>query len=240
MAVLSAQSLRVAPLQPSWGYPMKRVVILSLVCLGCTAPNPDFVGGVGGGAGDPGPPDAATADLAGSVAHDAGVATPDLATLCASGPRSCSDAPATTSTVCAGGAYHADRLCPGGGDSSAPRCDRGYCQAPAGSPNCGFPAPSEDFCYTQVSSSQTCTPFIDPQSKMASWSCAPVVGNGASGDACTTGADCRSGFCGPNGTCFRACVTAADCPPGPGPPLRCVKMSLAIEGVAVPVRSCVP
>ena len=56
------------------------------------------------------------------------------------------------------------------------------------------------------------------------------------------GDDCRSGFCGSNGTCFRACLNQADCPimGNTGQPYRCENVDVTVEGIKVQEKSCIP
>ncbi len=210
----------------------------SWVCLflvaACTSDNPLYAPGDGG---DP-RVDAAVpagADLAGPA---------DLATpaTCSGDQRACS---ATASQRCVGDHFAADRACPSGS-----QCTTGYCGTPSMGmgtvgKSCVFAGhPTETQCITGAGSdTPSCQPFITGATGTATevtWLCDVPVGTGNPAAACTQGSQCRSGFCGSNGTCFRACVATPDCP-GTGPvKLTCAMVTLAVEGRTVSAMSCIP
>src|SRR5262249_22536939 len=103
-------------------------------------------------------------------------------------------------------------------------------------------APQENVCFSTTGDSFSCEPFVDANTKKISWFCDKAVGAGLPGNACTKGDDCRSGFCGSNGTCFRACLDPVDCPPVPGTntPYNCSTVQIVVEGEQVSAKSCVP
>jgi hypothetical protein len=199
----------------------------------CTSENPHYTGALdlnalGDGAVGEG-------DLASTKKGDmAGSAT------CVDGQRSCT---ATGSLGCAGGVYVEDRICPAGS-----MCSGGHCPAPTGGgPNVGkdcAPAghPTESICVAGITSGiatvPSCQPFFTPSSTAPMWICAPRIGVGLPGQACTSGAMCRSGFCGDNGSCYRACITQADCP-STGGPWKCEAVKIIVEGALVQAPSCV-
>jgi hypothetical protein len=243
---------------------MRLALALSLVIAGCIAPNPDYVGGGGdvggGGAGSGGGGGGAGGGGAGGTGGGGGGGTgggstaPDLSMVeppdlgappdltppppvCKDGTRECFG---TTAVVCDHGQWTSGRPCPYATNPSTASCTGGYCDSPAGAPNCLFGSgPSETYCYQQVSQNASCEPFVDPQSMGLFWSCAQSVGKGASGDACTNGSQCRTGLCGANGTCFRSCTGASDCPQHT-PALKCKSVGIEVEGVSMTENSCVP
>jgi hypothetical protein len=128
-----------------------------------------------------------------------------------------------------------DRACPTGAT-----CQTGYCAPPAAAQSCdAAPGPQENQCLV-ISTTLSCQPFIVGQQPV--WRCVHAVGAGAIGTVCTAGSQCRSGFCGSNGTCFRACVNTIDCPvPATGKPFRCdPTVQITVEGQVVHAGSCVP
>ncbi len=56
-----------------------------------------------------------------------------------------------------------------------------------------------------------------PEGAEERFACAPVAGEGGAGAACDTGAECASGICMNDGTCYEACGAHEDCPEG----MRC-------------------
>lgn len=215
---------------------MKRSAVAWLALLvSCTAPNPLFVAedGFGGGGGvDGGLVDLANVDLTTRP-------SPDMAGVCRPEDRACL-ATDTISAACVGGQLVIDRRCPA--DSS---CRGGYCTPPpedtppAGSP-CGIGGPQDSQCW---SSSYACQPFVtSPAQRSVGWVCARAVGQGLPGAPCTSGGQCRSGFCGSNGTCFHACQSVFDCPNqnGPGTRLKCSAVQIVVEGVPITAKSCIP
>jgi hypothetical protein len=179
--------------------------------------------------------DGGAADL--TSAHD--LAGP-VGSSCSGDQRQCASNP-VESQSCQSGSWVASRPCPTGDVSVLDaQCNGGYCAPPLGASPCDLNGgPSESYCFQQVSSQHSCQPFVDPQSKMVSWSCAVVVGSGASGAACSSGSQCRSGFCASNGVCFRPCSSTSDCPQHQ-PPFACKKVTIDVEGVTVDVQSCSP
>ncbi|MEO6953970.1 MAG: hypothetical protein ABI321_19365 [Polyangia bacterium] len=173
-----------------------------------------------------------------SVTSHTDLASADLtappAPGCTTGDRACS---ATGSTVCQSGTFVADRTCPH--DS---KCADGYCAPPtvATDPTCSGGlegGESDNVCFFAAgNSSRSCQPFVGSGS--VQWVCAPVVGTGGAGAPCTTGAACRSGFCGSNGSCFRACSRDEDCP-NQGNASTCVDVGISVEGQSITASSCI-
>jgi hypothetical protein len=217
-----------------------------LVLTGCTAANPLFHADAGG----PPPPDLAQSprDLAGPddlarPPRDLSRAPIDLTTggVCTGDARTCAP-DSSASESCVNGAVTVDRECPG-----TSRCSAGYCQPPfAGVGTLGHRCDGnggaqEGQCMPMVATDPTCAPFVDPLTGALAWYCAKPIGPGGPGAACSAGAECRSGFCGSNGTCFRACQTDQDCPPSAtGRRLRCGGVQITVEGVVVEQPSCIP
>jgi hypothetical protein len=204
-----------------------------LLLVACTSPNPNYVGS---GSFPDGSVDGAPG---GPPLVDGGGG--DLAPVCSGDQRQC--LATSGSAVCMGGQFGLDRKCP-----TESTCQGGYCQPPAASATtpaghaCAFTAgPVENACFSMggATTDLSCQPFVSAN-KMVSWVCAHPVGTGTPGTACTKGSDCRTGFCGSNGTCFRGCETANDCPSSGGPPLNCDSVTITVEGVQVTVNSCVP
>jgi hypothetical protein len=151
----------------------------------------------------------------------------------------------TASEVCKAGMFAVDRTCP-----TQSFCASGYCNAPGGgAQSCQLSGgPNEQDCLG-LSSTLSCQPFVDPKNPTAAgvqWFCDTEVApcttmppGGCPGDACTSGAQCRSGFCGSNGTCYRACLSQADCP-STNPALKCSTVQIDVEGVMVSALSCIP
>jgi len=229
-----------------WG---KSAFFLALFFVGCTMPNPNYAGdngggGVGGGgsAPDMGTGGGGSVDMSGGGDHAdmSGGGTTDGGSNTCAGKRMCATNPVASQT-CENGHFTSDRLCPEGDVSVLDaQCNAGYCEPPVGSSPCDVTGgPSEDYCFNAVGMDHSCQPFVNPQSKAISWSCAVIVGQGASGDACTKGSQCRSGFCGSNGTCFRPCNGNGNCPQS-NIPLSCKKVTFTVEGVTVSANSCVP
>jgi hypothetical protein len=180
-------------------------------------------------------------DLAGVIVDLAGQPTPrDLATVnnCQADERTCQG---NASAGCTNGTAVVDRTCP-----SASMCVDGYCEPPPPSGMFGVEgrpcvfngSPTESACTMTGSTEFSCQPFVvDAQNEDVEWVCARAVGMKGRGDACTTGAECRSGFCGSNGTCFRACVGDRDCNSASQ---RCADVKIVVEGIEVQERSCIP
>ena len=72
------------------------------------------------------------------------------------------------------------------------------------------------------------------------WICGRPVGMGFPGTKCTSGSECRSGFCGDNGFCFRACKGDFDCPQGGQVQFVCADTTIVVDGKKVTAGSCVP
>jgi hypothetical protein len=160
---------------------------------------------------------------------------------CTDGQRRCSG---NLTQVCSMGQYVNDRACPM--DS---KCADGRCTAPpSGTGSTGKPCdqdiggigpgPSENQC-TQGGSQNSCQPFLTTSNEVA-WICGRPVGMGFPGTKCTSGSQCRSGFCGDNGYCFRACKGDFDCPQGGGVPFQCVDTNIVVDGKKVTAGSCIP
>jgi hypothetical protein len=206
----------------------------SLFLVACTVDNPNY---------RPTTLDAG-ADLSGKPSDMSGPKQPDLSTPpgCASGPRVCLASGASAS--CMGGGYVIDRKCPTGST-----CSDGFCSPPAQGTfppqgmGCtgnvgggGGNNPNENICIF-VNQAYSCQPFI--LSGALDWVCAAAVGTGTPGTTCTVGADCRTGFCGDNGTCFRGCNNDSDCP-NTGQTLTCQTVNITVEGQTISAKSCVP
>jgi hypothetical protein len=212
-----------------------RLAGFSVLMAACTTENPHYTGAIDLGAGDAvagqidlaSPINPGSADLAGPA-------------KCVDGERSCN---MTGSRGCVGGVFVEDRVCPAGS-----MCVGGHCPAPTGgATNVGKDCaptghPTESICVAGLSGPiatvPSCQPFVGPTSTAPVWICAPRIGMGLPGQACTSGAMCRSGFCGDNGTCYRACISPADCPTQGGP-WKCETVKIVVEGVAVQAPSCI-
>jgi hypothetical protein len=194
---------------------------------GCTADNPDYIA-PGSDGGDRDLSMKRRADLSGEPRD---FATPGQ---CLPGQRQC-EVNFTASESCVGGTFQEDRLCP-----FASTCVAGYCAPPA--PNGttqGDPCGTELPCATVAALQYGCQPFVDPNGTVV-FRCAQWVGMGASGSACQSGADCRSGFCiAATGTCFRACMHDSDCPIRMNVQTVCRQETILVEGVPVTAGSCI-
>jgi hypothetical protein len=244
--------------------------VACLVIAGCTRANLSYLGGNGGnggsggagggagggGGGGNGGPDLSSPpgahDMSGGV--DLFGAAGDMMMVCAPGARRCVDLPTPTSEQCNGSGtdYRVDRRCPfGNATMMGAACTSGYCQPPTtnGTTSCdGGGGPLEDVCSGpgNMGKEFSCEPFItDPATKTVRWWCAvaavaSTTGGGA-GASCTSGAQCHSGFCGSNGTCFWACQSTGNCPQaGGGNTMPCTSVTLRVEGVNVTAKSCTP
>jgi len=206
----------------------------------CTSPNPNWEFASGGG-------DAGTD---GSFVTDGGPhdgPAMDLEPVCMPGQRTC--LAQSGSADCDQGQFKLDRKCP-----NMSMCMTGYCQPPPQSSTSsigvtcdvgGSAAPRENDCFPMTggtANTLSCQPFVDPATKKVSWFCDDQVGTGLPGTACTQGDQCRSGFCGSNGTCFRACLDQMDCPlmGSTGLLYRCELVDIVVEGVKVTAKSCIP
>jgi hypothetical protein len=216
----------------SWKH---HAVALVVALTACTAPNPNYVAGGG-------PDDGSANDFAVDM-KPADLSGNDLAPVCTVGQRTC--LAQSGSAACEGGQYHLDRKCP-----TASVCATGYCQPPPASTTSmqGQPCDAtggalENDCFSGVSAELSCQPFVASTTpKKVTWVCDAPVGAGVPGTACTTGDECRSGFCGSNGTCFRACAVTSDCPiqGNTGQTYPCMDVTIVVEGEMVTAKSCVP
>lgn len=222
--------------------------VLACLTVGCTQSNPDFrpPGETSPDLGSP----ATAFDLAVSGARPdlaTGGGAPDLATvaMCTAGERRCVTSPSPTSEGCFNGAFGRSRTCPFGTKSMMGAvCQSGYCQPPTtnGTTSCGTGGPLEQICSApgNGSAAYSCQPFIaDPTTKSVEWWCAVAaqMGAGVAGSSCSKGSDCRTGFCGSNGTCFWACQNTGDCLSAT---LQCSPVTIRVEGVTVDASSCIP
>ena len=214
----------------------------ALLLSACTVLNPSYdpTGGVGGGGGGDlgshGSSDGA------AEAHDLASTgpTPDLMPICTGEQRLC--LANSGSAGCVDGNYVLDRKCPMGS-----MCASGYCQPPSlGIPpagiNCDFgTGPAENNCFAVggADNGLSCQPYVNGLTGNVSWACTPKIGAGLPGDACQDGAQCRSGFCGSNGTCFRTCRVDTDCPQSATRHLRCATTDVIVEGKTVHENSCI-
>ncbi|HZS40526.1 MAG TPA: hypothetical protein VFF06_27025 [Polyangia bacterium] len=211
--------------------------ILVALASGCTADNPNFIGDGDGGV------DSGGIRFDGGQ-HDLAKGGADLAgTTCADGQRRCG---AGASEICINAMFTTDRMCP-----SMSMCHEGYCQPPAAvagsqvGANCEMPmfggtGPQENQCLLNLAAKLSCMPFFDPTAGGIVWRCDTEVGQGLPATPCTMGSQCRSGFCGSNGTCFRACQSDQDCPQTSQQQTRCQNVSIVVEGMQVDAQSCTP
>jgi hypothetical protein len=211
-----------------------RGVALVVALASCTSPNPNYVGptlGDGGGGFDmsvtDGPPGGG-----------------DLSAVCMAGMRGCLSS--TVSASCEAGQFKLDRKCP-----NQSMCAMGYCSEPpqsvgsiVGTPCDQGGGPQENACFSTggTTDALSCEPFVNPSSKAIDWICNKAVGAGLPGTMCTTGDDCRSGFCGSNHTCFRSCLDQTDCPfnNATGMQFQCGNVDIVVEGIKLSVKSCIP
>ncbi len=226
---------------------------LGLLCLtspstGCTSDNPNFRPSITF--------DAGLIDL--HVGNDLGGVTsggdmtvpvtmvdmakpppPDLfQSLCTPNTRFCND---NKIIICDGSKYVVERYCPQGSS-----CKDASCQPPMSNP---VPAmsgsvcendqgPNENFCLDTLALNLSCQPFLVGDD--ISWQCAGAIGAGTPATPCASGATCRTGFCGSNGTCYRACNEDNDCPSGGPIDLKCTSVNIVVEGHNLSAKSCVP
>jgi hypothetical protein len=175
-------------------------------------------------------------DLGGGAVDLAGGGGRDLAPGCLADTRMCQG---SSSVACMNGVPVVDRACP-----ASSTCVDGYCEpppqgmfTPEGRPCDSFGAPTEIACVQGGTTEFSCQPFVaDPLNETIDWVCARAVGMKGRGDACTTGSECRSGFCGDNGTCFRACAGDRDC----GSTQRCQDVKIVVEGIEAQAKGCIP
>ncbi len=221
---------------------MKYLAWATFLLAACTVSNPLYTGGDGGSIGTP--------DFSGvhdgGTGHDLPMPPRDFTVpgSCTDGDRKCEG---TKSQICQGGTFKTDRACPSGST-----CTGGFCQPPMMSLNgtgtgCsvdtgGGPQPLENACFQGggTTNSLSCQPFVDAAGGVT-WVCDAPVGTGLPGTMCTEGGQCRSGFCGSNGTCFRGCASSQDCPrDNTGQQLQCTTVTITVEGVTVMAQSCTP
>jgi hypothetical protein len=127
--------------------------------------------------------------------------------------------------VCSGGAAYEcsetsplkRRLCPLG------ECKSGHCQLSSAS-GCKR---NQD-CPT----GKLCTLFRD-KADIKSLCAVPVIGLPAPAP-CKNGLDCASGLCTSSGQCYYACDVGSDCPPSH----TCKAISVLVEGITAPAKSC--
>ncbi len=216
------------------------VVAVALIS-GCTVDNPNYVG-----RGDAGVLPDGAANLDGASA-DLTSGKQDLSSggQCVEGERRCGNGGAD-SEICINAAYTVDRTCPSGS-----LCQQGYCQPPQPEgggqlgTDCAMPTfvgsgPQENQCLQNLSDKLSCMPFFDPSAGGIVWRCDREIGMGVPGTPCTMGSQCRSGFCGSNGTCFRACQGDQDCPVENNGQTFCRQVSIVVEGQQVTAGSCIP
>jgi hypothetical protein len=205
-------------------------------------------GGGGGGAGGSGGVGGGNSDMSMPVVHDMAMHEPDLAHPgeCGPGERQCTNTPSPSSESCQSNMFVLDRRCPFASLAfNGATCNGGYCRPPTGQTMlpCGTAGgDGDDFiCAQQGNGTRalSCQPFVsNPAKGTVEWFCAVAVTNarGSAGDPCTSGAECRTGFCGSNGTCFVACTNDNECPG----PIGCGNVKITVEGVTVSTQSCVP
>ncbi len=210
---------------------LARVLVIAGLAAGCTAENPDYAGPVGDGGATVhdmakgGPPDGKMQQKVDLV----------MGTQCQAGDRQCVLGSAIAE-ACVNGVFQPDRVCPVSSD-----CQDGHCQVPGDNGTTqGDNCSSESQCATsQQTIGYSCEPFVVDLQKVE-FHCAHAFGQGGSGAACKTGADCRSGFCLPGrNTCFRACFGDQDCPFHDGQKTVCRPITISVEGVMVTANSCV-
>jgi hypothetical protein len=208
------------------------VAALSILCAaGCTAHNPNFVGDGGGGAVDLA---GVTLDLAGVVLDLSGPMG-----ACTGDQRKCSGTAA--SDRCEGGVFVVDRQCPA--NSS---CTSDYCAPPTAmfgtqiGARCDAQGGAQQLqCAASATAMLSCQPFVDPATKNIRWFCDTSVGAGRAPAHCTTGSECRSGFCTDASTCFDACQRDADCVTATtGTQLTCKSFNITVEGVTISAKGC--
>jgi hypothetical protein len=221
-----------------------KLAVSALLLSACTVLNPSYDPSSGGGLGSGGGVDSGVlSDGSVVIARDLTPTGPvaDLAPVCSGSQRQC--LATSGSASCMGGNYVLDRKCPMGS-----MCASGYCQAPGlGIPPAGVTCdfgqgPAENNCFSATGGDNglSCQPFISNLTGDFTWVCTPKVGAGLPGDACQDGSQCRSGFCGSNGTCFRTCHTDQDCPQSQTKHLTCASVDLVVEGKPLQADSCIP
>jgi hypothetical protein len=216
---------------------MKYATVVAVALLsGCTVDNPNYVGD-----GDAGfTPDGALHLDGGS--RDLTAKDAPITGQCTDGERRCENG---SSQICINAMYTVDRMCPQGS-----QCQQGYCQPPPAmggqlGADCAMTTfagdgPSENQCLAVLTDKLSCEPFFDPSAGGIVWRCDREIGSGVPATPCTMGSQCRSGFCGSNGTCFRACQGDQDCPVENGSQTFCRQVSIVVEGQQVTAGSCTP
>ena len=202
----------------------------ALACgVGCTAHNPNYTGGGGGGAGT----DFAgvTLDLAGAVVDLSG----PMGT-CGPAERKCAGTAA--SDRCEGGMFVVDRACPPGSS-----CADNYCGQPAPifgtqvGMRCDVPNGAQQIqCLAKPG--VACQPFVDATGKNLRWFCDTAVGPGTGKITCTRGSECRSGVCTLQGVCLDTCQQNGDCQLAGLANATCQSMTITVEGVTVTQKGC--
>jgi hypothetical protein len=186
----------------------------TLLLVACTAPNKDYVG----------------ADLLEPV-------LPDLSITCTANEGLCQGTGA--SERCVSGQIVVDRKCPANST-----CLNGYCEPPppvVGSQvgmRCDVIGGGPQQIECAAKAGLACQPFWNDAQMRMTWYCNADVGAGRGANACSSGATCRSGFCGSNGYCFDACTSNFSCR-DPGS-LNCKSTLITVEGHAITVLSCAP
>jgi hypothetical protein len=204
----------------------------ALACsIGCTAHNPNYMGGGGGGTG--GDLAGVTLDLAGAIldlSGPMGSCTPDQ--------RKCAGAAA--SDRCEAGMFVVDRACPPGSS-----CANDYCAPPTAmfgtqiGARCDANGGAHQLqCMASPMANLTCQPFVDPGTKNVRWFCDTAVAPGKTRSPCTRNNECRSGVCAVSaGVCFEACQRDQDCQLGGGT-ATCQSLQITIEGVTITGKGC--
>jgi hypothetical protein len=194
-----------------------RLYAPTLLLVACTAPNKDYV----------------AANLAADLAR-----TPaDLSIMCTPNEGLCQGASA--SERCVAGQIVVDRHCPAGST-----CLNGYCQPPpsSGTSQLGMRcdvltgSPQQLECAAKLGLS--CQPFWNDAQTRMTWYCDSDVGAGTAATPCTSGASCRSGFCGSNGHCFDACTSTFGCRMPAAP--NCTSVTITVEGHMLTAMGCTP
>ncbi len=154
---------------------------------------------------------------------------PDGGPLCVAGERRC-DATGDSIEICTedATAFEPLRDC---FDQS--RCVGGACTPNTGTADCERP--------TDCASDQACTVLVDPlqPDRLGTWCLpAPNPAGRVGGQACTSHAECRSGWCFRQ-VCFEACVDASDCT---NEQHQCLQLNVTVDGVRdyYNIQGCVP
>jgi len=205
----------------------------ALACgVGCTAHNPIYTGGGGGGAGT---------DFAGVTLDLAGVVVDLSGPMGTCGPDERKCAGTAASDRCEGGMFVVDRACPPGSS-----CTDNYCGQPAPvfgtqvGMRCDVPNGAQQIqCMASPTANLSCQPFVDPATKNVRWFCDTAVAPGKAHSPCTKNSDCRSGVCSvKSGVCFDACQADSDCRIGGNTTATCQSLEITIEGVTITAKGC--